>query len=121
MRVLVCGGRDFDDWNLFCKTMRELGFVGEEKLNDLTIIEGGAIGADFMARIWSNWLGVEYEEYPADWKQYGIGAGVKRNIQMLETKPDLVVAFPGGRGTAHMVKIAKEAGVEVYEVQTQNS
>jgi UDP-N-acetylmuramoylalanine-D-glutamate ligase len=32
-----------------------------------------------------------------------------------EGKPDLVVAFPGGRGTANMVQQAHRAGVEVYK------
>jgi len=30
-----------------------------------------------------------------------------------EGKPDLVVAFDGGRGTANMVKQAKAAGIQV--------
>jgi hypothetical protein len=35
---------------------------------------------------------------------------------LMEGKPDLVVGFPGGRGTAHMCRIAGEAGVEVIEI-----
>jgi len=35
---------------------------------------------------------------------------------MLWFEPDLVLAFPGGRGTANMVKQAREQGVEVREV-----
>ena len=43
-------------------------------------------------------------------------AGPKRNQQMLdEAKPDMVVAFPGGKGTAHMRQIAKAAGVPVWQ------
>jgi hypothetical protein len=50
------------------------------------------------------------------WNKCGIGAGYFRNVQMLEEgKPDLVVAFLGGKGTAMMVKIARAAGVEVRE------
>jgi hypothetical protein len=30
--------------------------------------------------------------------------------------PDLVVAFPGGRGTANMVRQARERGFEILEV-----
>lgn len=33
-----------------------------------------------------------------------------------EGKPSLVVAFPGGEGTADMVRKARAAGVEVVEV-----
>jgi predicted Rossmann-fold nucleotide-binding protein len=35
---------------------------------------------------------------------------------MMEWKPDLVVAFPGGSGTADMVSRARGAGIEVIEV-----
>jgi hypothetical protein len=35
---------------------------------------------------------------------------------LVEGKPDLVVAFPGGRGTAGMMRLAKAANVEVIEV-----
>ena len=52
--------------------------------------------------------------YPANWKKHGRAAGPIRNKQMLEeAKPDLVIAFPGGAGTANMVKQAREAGVKV--------
>jgi hypothetical protein len=54
----------------------------------------------------------------ADWAGLGRKAGPIRNEQMLsEGQPHLVVAFPGGRGTAHMVGIARAAGVEVIEIR----
>lgn len=31
--------------------------------------------------------------------------------------PQVVIAFPGGKGTADMIAIAKKAGVDVYEVK----
>ncbi len=51
---------------------------------------------------------------PAEWSKYGRRAGPIRNKQMLDVgKPHLVVAFPGGAGTANMVKQAKAAGVPI--------
>ncbi|MFM8542303.1 MAG: hypothetical protein ACKOAM_03525 [Chakrabartia sp.] len=35
---------------------------------------------------------------------------------LTDGKPTLVTALPGGKGTAHMVSIAREAGVEVVEM-----
>lgn len=62
-----------------------------------------------------NWA--QFEEYPADWKRYGMAAGPIRNRRMLkEGKPDIVIAFAGGRGTADMVRQAKAAGVPVVKV-----
>lgn len=55
--------------------------------------------------------------YPANWLKYGRMAGAMRNQQMLdEEEVDLVVAFPGGKGTADMVRRARAAGIEVREV-----
>lgn len=89
--------------------------------NGITIISGGAKGVDSVALDWAliNW--VPFEEYKADWKTYGKKAGFIRNKQMLdEGKPDLVVAFPGGKGTKMMVNIARKAGVEVREIQYES-
>ena len=62
-------------------------------------------------------VGLPCAVYRADWEGLGRKAGPIRNQQMLdEGKPDLVVAFPGGRGTANMMRIAREAGIEVIEV-----
>jgi hypothetical protein len=36
---------------------------------------------------------------------------------LLEGKPDLVVAFPGGKGTADMVRRARKANVPVKEIE----
>lgn len=115
MRVLVCGGREFDDWR---KLSRELGDTLDHNhktgYNDNVIIQGGAKGADFLARVWAKWMGIECVEFPADWKRYGPSAGHRRNSQMLhEGLPDLVVAFPGGRGTQNMINQAKQFGVKV--------
>lgn len=116
MRVLVCGGREFDDWKLLSETL-QFKFAGYSP--NLTIIQGGAKGADFLSKVWAKYIGwnVRVEEYPADWKQYGKAAGSIRNQQMLdEGKPDIVVAFPGGIGTADMIRRAKKANVEVLEI-----
>jgi len=52
---------------------------------------------------------------------HGRAAGPVRNAQMLaEGKPDFVVAFPGGRGTADMCKQARARGVKVVEVPAGN-
>ena len=79
--------------------------------------QGGAKGADELARDWARIRNVWLITYPADWDRHGKAAGPIRNEHMLrEFEPDLVVAFPGGRGTQHMVSIALSAGVRVMMV-----
>lgn len=114
MRVLVCGGRDYDDYD-YLKTVLSAFQVVEAPFS--CIIHGSARGADTMGGIYAERHNIPVEEYPADWKKHGTAAGPIRNREMLEKgKPDLVIAFPGGSGTANMVKIAKAAGVRVVEI-----
>ena len=90
MRVLVCGGRDYTNKEKVYTTLYSI--------------------CDEFAVV--HWTGLDV--YPADWERYGLSAGYRRNRQMLEEgKPDLVVAFPGGKGTNMMVDIARKAGVPV--------
>ncbi len=114
MRVLVCGGREYQD---FGRVERFMENLLAEHLS-LMVITGCAPGADDYARRWARHRqGVSCQDFPADWSR-GPKAGPERNARMLaEGKPDLVVAFPGGRGTADMVRRARKAGVEVIEVQ----
>lgn len=115
MRVLICGGRNFDDSALFSETMTELH--AEHKFE--MVIHGGAPGADRMADLWARMYGVERMTFPADWNRHGRAAGPIRNQQMLdEGKPDLVIAFPGGRGTRDMMKRAFSAGVKVCPISS---
>lgn len=82
------------------------------------LIAGGARGADTLAEEWAKAQGLPCTVYMADWEGLGRKAGPIRNQRMLdEGKPDLVIAFPGGRGTADMIRRAREAGVETIEVQ----
>lgn len=114
MRVLVCGGRNYDDWGTFTSSMIDLS---NQRGPFKTIIAGGARGADTFAQRLAKGWDLSFEKYPADWEKYGKGAGHIRNQQMLdEGKPDLVVAFPGGKGTANMIERAKKAGVEVIVI-----
>ena len=112
MKVIVCGGRDFADDKLLFSTLDRL-----HKQTPITlIIHGAARGADALAGTWAILRDVPMTMYAANWLLYGKAAGPIRNRQMLEEKPDLVVAMPGGRGTADMVRAAREAGVSVLEV-----
>ena len=110
MRVLVCGGRDYTDQRAVWDALDAL-----HAKNPITLmIEGGATGADTLGYEWAVARGVLGVTFQADWKKYGRAAGPIRNTLMLtEGKPDLVIAFPGGRGTANMIEQAKQAGVVV--------
>lgn len=107
-RVLVCGGRDFSDYE------RVDDYLASLYPPPTAIIHGCARGADSLASRWARENAVPEVCFKADWNKNGKAAGPIRNAEMLaKGKPDLVVAFPGGRGTADMVAKAIAAGVEV--------
>lgn len=113
MRVLVCGGRDYRDAAHLDRVLQQINAEGAID----TIIHGAARGADQLGEAWGLRWGKNLEPYPADWGTFGLSAGPRRNAVMLrDGKPDLVVAFPGGKGTADMVRRARRAGVRVIEV-----
>lgn len=115
-RVLICGGRDYADRATFTRTLDRLfearGWTTPPDemgnwLPTVTIIHGACpTGADAMADEYAvvNWC--QIEEYPADWSTFAIAEG----------HPDICIAFPGGRGTADMVRRCRKAGIEVVEV-----
>lgn len=110
LTVLVCGGRDFDDHVLIDAELR--------KLKPTRVVAGCALGADLLALSWAERSGVEWKKYYAVWVAHGRAAGPIRNQAMLDSERiDVVLAFPGGRGTADMVKRAKAKGLDVRIVQ----
>ena len=132
MKVLVCGGRDYGMVPFdICPRAHEAAQARATKQREVLkakmfqlkgqgmtfLIHGGARGADDLAGQWAEVNGVPQDVYWADWERYGKPAGIIRNRKMLEVGcPDLVVAFPGGRGTQDMVRRATEAGVPVERV-----
>lgn len=107
--VLVCGGRDYDNR---AHVFAELDQRAEEIQ---LVIDGGCpTGADAHARAWADLRGVASVTFNAAWTFYKLAAGPIRNGWMLHfIKPDFVLAFPGGRGTANMVSRAEAASIPV--------
>jgi hypothetical protein len=129
--ILVCGGRHYTDaWAI---EQELLSFCDDERRpdTDVTIMHGDAPGADRLAGEVATALGFPVFPVPADWegpccdtckkghrrisrtgRSYCPAAGVYRNERMLGYGPAMVIAMPGGKGTAHMLEIAKAAGVD---------
>lgn len=115
MRVLVCGGRDYPTeavWHWLSN------YAPAELGGQITVLlHGGATGADSAAGEWarrSSCGEVREIAYPANWRKYGKRAGPLRNQRMIdEGKPDAVIAFAGGRGTADMIARAEAACIRV--------
>ena len=112
MKVLVCGDRDWTNRQairLWLQVLKEIGYTD--------LIEGEARGADRLFREEGEKLGYVIYPYPAEWGKYHRGAGPIRNRQMLDQKPDLVLAFhtdlKNSKGTADTVREARRRGIQV--------
>ena len=114
LRVIVCGGRHFADGACVQQVLDRVRAAVPADYR-LVIVHGAATGADTLARQWAESKGIAHEAHAADWA-LGRGAGRMRNERMLSLGCELVVAFPGGRGTAHMCAIARRNSVRVLEV-----
>lgn len=104
MRMIIAGGRDFNDFELLSNTVDDLF---HNRLPISTIISGTAKGADTLGAEYAKKNGIYLKEYYPDWQQHGKKAGILRNITMADNA-ELLLAFWNGesKGTNHMINIA---------------
>lgn len=120
MRVIVCGGRNYSGDAAANHVQSVLDAIHMGHIIT-TLIQGGAPGADFEAKLWAEMREVKCVTVPALWREHGRAAGPIRNKRMLtDFEPDVVVAFPGGKGTADMIKQAEAHGIEVLQYFNSN-
>lgn len=128
MKIIVAGGRDFDNQEYMSKCLNE---VYESGVITTTpeLVCGMAPGADLMAKDMFEQEGLVVHKRPADWKdmsppckrrrnrygEYNALAGMKRNHAMGD-EAELLIAFHDSTstGTADMIKYMKSLGKTVY-------
>jgi predicted polyphosphate/ATP-dependent NAD kinase len=109
--IIVTGGRDYSDKDALFQVLDNL------EPRPTLVVQGGARGADALAKLWAQTRNVPWKTHMADWELYGPSAGPRRNRVMLMAHPEAkVIAFPGGKGTANCVATARELGREVTVV-----
>lgn len=114
MKILVCGGRNYRDRTRLFAALYRI----HEKAVITTVVHGAARGADALAAEWAESRSVRCEPYPADWQRDGKLVGYIRNRRMRDAgKPDAVIAFPGGPGTAHLVRQTRQSGYRVLRIR----
>ncbi|MGW9447032.1 DUF2493 domain-containing protein [Bacillus mobilis] len=117
MRIIVTGGRDYSDAQTVAKTLSAYA-AHPDRFHRL--VHGGASGADLLAAAVAYTLGWSVEIHCADWELHGRGAGPIRNQKMADAGADLLIAFPGGRGTADMVRRAQAARIPVRHITKES-
>lgn len=112
-RLMVTGPRDFPSYfRVYC-VVAPILIAAFNDSYDPVLVGGGASGVDSFADLAASRLGFSTERFPANWKRYKKRAGFVRNDQMLDTRPDLVVAIGYGSGTAHAINGAQERGLRL--------
>lgn len=109
MKLIVAGGRDFNDYTLLVETL-ECNFDVES----LEIVSGCARGADKMGEAFAGKWNLPVKRFPANWDEHGKAAGYVRNKEMAEYADALLAFWDGeSKGTGHMIDLATKAGLRV--------
>jgi YspA, cpYpsA-related SLOG family len=112
-RIAVTGGRNYDN-RKFVYTMLDSAL---EKFPNMTLVHGGATGADSLAHDWAVENNVEMIIFEADWETYGKNAGPIRNKQMAESGICYLIAFTGGAGTNNMFQECRRLSIPTWDLR----
>jgi hypothetical protein len=119
----VTGGRDYSDAERVCDVLSEIRRdvldCNRFEWASVMLMHGCAPGADKLAAQWAETYNWPQLRFPAHWNLHGAAAGPKRNQAMVDFGFDELVAFPGGAGTADMVRRTRAAGIRVTTILDQ--
>lgn len=103
MKIIIAGGRDFDDYDLLCRKADKILSQQQE----VEIVSGGAEGADKLGELYAEERGYPVKRFIPDWSGLGKKAGYVRNEDMA-IYADALIAFwnKTSKGTRHMIDTA---------------
>lgn len=111
MKVILAGSRSFTpaDYDDVRRVFLLSGYWYSE------VVSGCAQGVDLLGERFAKEIGVPVKRFPADWDRHGRSAGYLRTVQMAKYADALVAVWDGSsKGTAHMIRIAREHQRLVY-------
>lgn len=127
MKIIVAGGRNFEHYALLKMKLNE---ILKNVSDEVTIISGGAKGADLLGEKYAKEKGYKIKKIEADWdninvigaiiktnqfgKSYNANAGPQRNKKMADIADGLVAFWDGkSLGTKNMIDIATNMNLKV--------
>lgn len=123
LRVIIAGGRDFDDFPKLTSSCTDILSQMNIDCDRIRIVSGGARGADKLGEQFSKFCHYELSRFLAEWDRLGKGAGYIRNTDMAKFASEqgnhgVLIAFWNGksRGTKHMIDTARKYGLDVHIV-----
>jgi hypothetical protein len=116
MRVIIAGGRDFNDYELLKDKVDYI--LRNRQDEDIEIVSGKARGADSLGEKYAKEKGYQIKEFPADWDTYKKRAGYIRNEEMANYASHCICFWDGqSRGTKHMIDIAKREKLNIRVIR----
>lgn len=113
MRVIIAGGRDYNNYETLLDAVEESGFRID------VVVSGGAAGVDHLGEIYAAEMNLKLAVFNADWSTHGRAAGPIRNRKMSENADALIAIWDGkSRGTKNMIETATKKGLFVYVKRT---
>jgi len=113
MKIIIAGGRTFNDYELLCQNCDKAFSLQTE----IEIVSGTANGADKLGEKYAKEKGYPIKQFPADWDKFGKSAGYKRNEEMAKYADALIAFWDNkSKGTKHMIELAKKYGLKVKVV-----
>lgn len=125
-RVLVSGSRDWPDGEMVWDKLDAAATAAREAAASLfVVVHGGCLaGADQMAAQWcafypltAGWLPVVEEIHRAAWGEFGRAAGMRRNKQMVSTRPDETLVFIRGNSQGASNTLAEAIRAHLPRIQ----
>ena len=111
-RIIIAGGRDFDDYEMLDKRVRAI--IYDLPQEEIEIVSGGARGADALGERFADAHDLAMVRFPADWDKHGKAAGHIRNAQMADYGTHLIAFWDEvSRGTKNMIENARKRGLQV--------
>ncbi len=118
MRLLISGGRHFDDTAIIRKELDHI----QNAFPISVLIHGGLPALGVEAENWAREHNIHVIRYPANWSLLGKHAEARRNAFMLEdSRPDIILMFPGGRQTAFFERTVRELRIPMTIVGPSNA
>ena len=113
-KVIIAGSRNFSNYKLL---EEKCNFYLKNK-NDIEIVSGTALGADYLGEIYAKNYRYSLKQFKPKWGQYGKSAGYIRNREMAKYA-DCLIAFwdSKSKGTKHMIDLAKKYNLKVRIVK----
>ena len=114
MKIIICGGRDFNDYILMEEIFEQVS--SQNNFKNIEIVCGMAKGADRLGEELAKNKGFKIKYFPANWDLHGKSAGYHRNVEMAKyiLEDGMVLAFWNRRsqGTKHMIDTAKKLKID---------